>query len=234
MVSSLLLTKPPQISLKRGLVSYYPLATGSAVDLQSRFAPQGVLDLTNNNTVDTAVGPSNNLPIAANFNGTTQTLSRVSSGPFNLRDFTITCWFRVSSLGGTRGLLSKWNTTGDQRSFRVLLQTDGSVALNIDTNGTAGTEGGGASAAGVIVVDTWYFAVFSNAFLRINQAAPVVFSPTTPFFGSSDFIIGAGQVGGLFFPGRIAHLGLWNRVLNQSEQSWLYNNGTGRSLVRGV
>ena len=71
-------------------------------------------------------------------------------------DFTIEAWVRFANVGAVRNLLTKFNTTGDQRSWLVQFQNV-AVALRItySTDGAAGTTAS-KDFAWSPSIDTWY------------------------------------------------------------------------------
>ena len=237
------LTIPQQ--LRNGLVAYWPLADGSAIDLRSAlYDGRGPYDLTNNNTVTRADGPSNNLPNAAGFVGaSSQYLSNSSFPDFGNLPFTVWGWVYLDNVTGAQEFIGKFGGAGN-RAW-LLRNSGGAIQLLIGSDGTNLTNVNGGLGGHALVNGTWSL-VFAwhdpaRGIAAVqemgNGNAPQEAAFTGPVFASTnDLLIGAsGATPGNFMTGR---LGEWNvnigRVLTTYEKDWLYNNGQGRDLLRGV
>jgi len=69
------------------------------------------------------------------------------------KDFTMECWIRYEVVGSS-AMISKWHTTGNQRTFQLDYDGSGNMRLRISTNGT--DEVTAASESWTPVADTWY------------------------------------------------------------------------------
>lgn len=242
-MTSMLTQDTPVQALKRGLIAYWPLGTGAALDLTSS-VNNGLETylLTNNATVASAVGPSSNLRGGAQFNvAGSRYLSRTDSANLSVprTGFTVAAWVYLDSkpvtsmaiagkfdLLGQAEFLLQWNVSSDR--LTLITSNDGTT-LQLAQAGI-----GSPSLA------TWYYVVAwyegSSIYIQANNGAvSSVGGPAAGVFDStSPFTIGAfGATPAQFWDGRLAHVGLWRRVLTADERRWLYNNGNGFDLARG-
>lgn len=223
--------------IRRGLVAYWPLASAGAVDLKSYV--DGHNTLANNNTVARAAGPSSNLPDAADFTAaSTQYLDIADNAALAPRGkMALACWVRLTDNTAARNVFAKYNTTGNQREFRLYFNnTSGHLNFAISSDGAAGTATE-IVAVSSIQTDTWYFVqcTWDGAVMRAgNNLTTVTTAAKTGLFdGTSPFEVGR-RIGAVeYWNGQIAGLCLWSGyVPSAAEFAWLYNNGQGRDLRR--
>lgn len=188
-----------------GLAGFWPLT--------SRDENGAVMDLSEQNRTLTN---ANAVPFAHDGLRTYATLASASSQVLFRTDeaglditggLTIGCWLYVNTLQ-TSGIMGKWNTTGDQRSYLLEL-TATALRFQISLSGTA--------ASVVTVTSTvapatgqWYFicgrfrpgsemVIWVNATKTINTTA----IPASAFSSTADFVIGS-HSGGNYLSGRVA------------------------------
>lgn len=234
------MTIPQQ--LRRGLVAYWPLDEASGLAAAALYDAGGPYDLTDNNTVTSGAGPSNNLPTAREFtaaNSEYLSISDMRTLERDIPEFTFTGFARITS-GANRGIFHKWLTTGDQREFQLWYEdTNARLRFFWTIDGTAGTSSTASTAMSSVSNNTWFFwAVRANAndvLLSIDMGTPAQFSRGTIFTGTGAFEIGMAQSGTVSpMEGRLCAIAMHNRFLSDAELQWLYNNGNGRDLLRGV
>lgn len=238
-----ILKKPISLRIKQGLVAYWPLADDAAIDLNARlYGPTVPTVFTNSGTATRDSGPSNNLRSAAAFaRASSQFLTVADSNILSLGGkgaFSGCGWYYGAEAAGANvySLAGHYETTGNQRAwwvrqtataFSYLTSVDGTNAVTVS------------DATTTVVGTTWYFVYWyfdasrGKAGLRINLAAVTEGNQTGIINSTGAVTIGARGAGADLINGRIAHVGLWNRLLTDQEHFWLYNNGQGRDLTRG-
>ena len=228
--------------VRRGLQHYWPLdeASGNAID--ALYGPDGPIHLTDTNTVTAAAGPSANLPAARQFtNASAEKFTVATARSLNMgrraRGFTAAIWAYPDSVLATHGLFGK-DSGGTDRNWRVIQTlTPQWQLLFYDGTTLVGGATGGTPAAG-----TWSHVVVVcdhvQAYLYINGAFVLKDAHDTAndfSNGVGAFDLGNDNVTTLReWDGRLAHAAIWHRALTPVEIRWLYNNGQGRDLRRGV
>lgn len=219
-------------TLTASLVSFWKLT-----DLADSY---GANTLTNNNAVTFAAGKVGN---AANFAAaSSQYLSRADNATLRLggTSFTIAFWVNLANKSGTRALVTKYDPGANKRSYELdYTNATDRFRFVLSSDGLAGTtvvllaDNFGAPAAGV-----WYFVVVTYT-LGTGQMSISVNNGTAntatlsggAFNGDNAFAIGARfNSGAVDIPhdGLIDAVGIWKRVLTNTEIAYLYNSGTGR------
>lgn len=232
----------PPFSLRRGLVAYWPLDEASGNAKCALYGAAGPFDLTQNGTIAQGTGPSDNLPAARDFEdtGSDQFFTHADDPALSmpLTDMTITAWVNPesSSSGVVRGIAGQHDN--EDRGYYLRVESGNYQFTVFELGGTAASGGG---AGFTEDVGSWTFLVGQYDLSRgIIIMLKNLSRDTTVLAGgirnSSDlFTIGReGADLGRYFDGRIAHVGLWKRLLTQTELEWLYNDGTGRDLARGA
>lgn len=153
-------------------------------------------------------------------------------------NFAVACWVLLDSKTVDRAIVSRdvntttnrqWLLYYDQASdrFRWIISPDGN---------TPNQKSVSASALGSPSLSTWYFVVTyhdsGRDLIGISGNAGVFNTTSTSvgvFAGTSAYEIGAIQAHAKFLDGRIDQACLWNRIPSTAEQTFLYNNGLGRS-----
>ena len=140
-----------QWELLPSLRGYWPMSS------HTQGAGNLVYDLSGQGRSLTRNGPEmrnlyNNLIPYADFNGTSDNLSRADEADLDITDnLTLLGWFYFDSITGTRPLISKWGTTAATRSYN--LTTNGGVARVALSTGAAVTTYDGTS----VNLNAWNF-----------------------------------------------------------------------------
>lgn len=77
--------------------------------------------------------------ITYTFNGTTHYMYRADEAGLDIgSSITLGCWLKVISESGAQsGIIGKWNTSGNQRSYGILENAGGGIDFLLSSNGTA-------------------------------------------------------------------------------------------------
>lgn len=215
------------------LIEHYSLGEASGTRA-GNFASQ---TLTDNNTVTQAVGKVGN---AAQFTAANlEFLSRSDPPLFELGaldEWYMAVWVYLDSKGADRVIMSKWNTTGDQREWELFYRnTNDRYSIFTTPDGTtgSGTPSRAANTFGSPNTAEWHFIeVWKNLTqwaIAVNQTGDdIATSPTIFSGGTADFRIGADH-GGNYWDGRIDEPFFKNYVPDADERAFYYNGGDGRS-----
>lgn len=239
-------------SILDSLVAYWPLAKDGAVYLLPT-AGDLSLGLTNNNSVSRAAGPSANLPDAASFAAaSSQYLSTAGASSPNLAGLTtltICGWVYFTTIPAAVIIFSRWDLGSTPNQKQVSLNYVGGATQRFNffasrdgtTNGTPAASGN----FGDATTGTWYFVVcqVDGAVLRVSVNLGAYNTGTIGGTGTGlhaatvPFLFGAQLNNGSpasFLNGRLSSFTIESRIIPDSELFWLYNNGQGRDLARGV
>ncbi len=196
----------------------------------------GANDLADNNTVLFAAGKIGN---AANFErDNSEYLSIADNVSLSVTGaLTICGWIKIESGGTVRRIITKSNTTGDQRSYAFQISTGDDLTFTVSSDGTAGAQTTAtATTFGSLSTGVWYFIVaqhdpVANTIgVSVNAGTIDTAAHSTNIFDSTaDFIIGTFQTLAGFYDGLVDEVVLFSEVLSQDEIDWLYNAGNGRS-----
>jgi hypothetical protein len=189
----------------------------------TRSATQGLLPLVGTNTIDlTNVSFDSNAQMV--FDGTNDYLTISDSTSLQFGDvFTVNAWVNPTNLNARYGVFTtrRFNTAGSWQ-FEV------------------GTASGGTNRVAVTGLGTWIFETPNNVispnvwtnicfvkpgngvrggtlYINGNEISPLVTTPYTILNNSDVKVIGSGTNLGQFFPGRIANVSLYNRILTSIE-----------------
>jgi len=192
------------------LRAFYPMSvvnsSGNAADVSGNG-----LVLTNNNT---STFSYDNLAPTVNFNGTTQYLSRADAADIEVsggegfvssaaNGLTVGGWFRFDVIGTNKGIIGKYTSTGNQKSY-VIIQDTTSVIFRVSSNGSSNTS---ATYSSALPIDTWVFLVLRltpstelSGFVYtsgvITEVTNTTSIPATVFGSTAVFSIGAADVTG--------------------------------------
>lgn len=165
----------------------------------------------------------NNLVPYADFNGTSDNLSRADEAGLDITDaLTLWAWVYFDSITGSRPIMSKWGTTAATRSY-LLSTASGVTRVGLST-GAAVTTYDGAS----VTLNAWNFvaAVYTpstsvvigvNGVWTTNVTAVAALGNST-----STFRIGNDNDSN-FLDGRAAACGLNNFAMPQALLDYLFN-----------
>ena len=159
--------------------------------------------------------------------GTTDKVS-ISDPFYGLTSFSVSVWFKVDDVSGTKGIVSDWDSPYRSVLFRL---SDASIQFYTYT----GTQVGGTFAS--ISAATWYHVVItydgSDMEMYINNSLDgTSFSQTGTIgeTGTHTSYIGnyvTSSFTTLSFDGLIDQVAIWNRALTSTEVSTLYNSSNG-------
>lgn len=224
-------------TLRRGLVGDWMLEESSGVRYDK--SPYGNT-LTPTNSPGSAVGKQGYGTLFSA--SSSQQLSRPDNASLSMLNtsFTVSAWakfYTIPSSANGRCLVSKWLSTGStNREFALTLEyaTSNEFVFYCSTNGTfAGAKS--AKVSGVTVeTNIWYFLCAwldtNTASLNISvnngTVATNSFSGTC-FDGVAPFSLGVLNNSQYFMDGIVDDVGIWKRVLSDSERAVLYNQGIG-------
>ena len=227
----------PRDPLSASLVSYWELDEASGTRIDSNDLNKN--HLTDNNTVTQNTGKVGSAAEFTRLNS--EYLTRASNASLQTGDIdqTICAWVYLNSKpAGTMRIAGKtdnttgagyaidWQNTADRFSFRMW-QAGGGASLNAI-----------ASHFGAPALSTWYFvvarfdSVSGNGIITVNNGTKSATAKSaSPGSDTVAFAIGANGDGTSFFDGRIDQVGLWKRYLTDTEVTFLYNNGAGRTYA---
>ena len=134
---------------------------------------------------------------------------------------TLMAWFNAASIGAD--ILTKWATTGDQRSWEFGIRTTGGgvVQASVSSDGTAGTR---VSATQVAYTPNAWNCVFfvydgTNIYVEVNgiKGADVAYS--SGIFDSTAEVEMGKFVSGGWFGGTIGEVAIFNGALSVSGRA---------------
>ncbi len=211
-----------------GLVGYWPF-NGNANDESGN---------SNNGTVSGATLITDrfgNANKAYDFNGLTNYIEIAHNAIFNVTSFTISVWYKAkkytdNSQGSQRIIISKRESTGWGNSFQFALDSSSNVPgfhADWSINGNSGIY---YSNSQLLKVNTWtnilYVHRVDSAFLYLN-GQKVLSKVLTGQMSFNTLPIRIGERPNnahteSSFYGTLDDIGIWNRALNQSEITSLY------------
>ena len=122
--------------------------------------------------------------------------------------YTLECWFRADSLGGLRGLISKWHTSGANGYSLRLNDTE----FEFDGRSTSGL---------ALETGRWYHVAAVNdagtRTLYVNGAAAALSGTATAVSANSNPLRLGSDYGGRWFDGTMDEVRLWNDVRTEAE-----------------
>jgi hypothetical protein len=152
-------------------------------------------------------------------------------------DFTVEIWANAESLAGEMDLISKYETSGNQREYRIRFEP---IAMRfqfaVSPDGSGGFTGVSANNLGPPSTGTWYQiiawhdATNNQIGIKVNNGTADTASHSTGVFdGTSPLHVGAlGRAAVTFyFDGLLSKLRIWKRMLTSQEHTDLYNGGNG-------
>jgi len=113
-----------------------------------------------------------------------------------IRGLTVGCWAKFEGSGVAENAMSKWHTTGNQRSYQLNRQAGNTIQTAISSDGTGGTIITATSTA-TLAANVWGHIIMRfnpgsklSVFLNAVEAANTTSIPATLFNSSADFILG--------------------------------------------
>jgi hypothetical protein len=211
--------------LLTGLQAYYKLENAND-------SSGNALNLVDHNTVTYVAGKVNN---CGNFVlATAQKLDHADDTHYapGTGDYTFSCWFYTAGTGGPQGFLNYGDWTAAGGGWAMGVHSDSGVICRF---GNA-TNNAYVWNTGVTSADTtWHLLVATvsragNMTLYLDNASvgtPAdVTAVTANIATGGAFTIGQ-SITGDFTDGKIDEVGLWNKVLDSTERSALWNSGAG-------
>jgi hypothetical protein len=150
--------------------------------------------------------------------------------------FSITGWVNIESFATRNAILTKWNDVGDNREWRVSVETDGKIKVlmyNFDSN----VNRIGRKTDDDIVAGNWYFVTITyngsevetgiNIYLNSTLASGYTTDNAGNYLGMSNtnshVFIGARTGITDFLSGIVDDIRIYDKELNQTEINELYN-----------
>jgi len=203
---------------------------------------------TSNNVVFDAMGLNNGVKIGgvvinstfakfglggADFDGIDNYITVTDSDSLanNYTQMSWSFWIKRYSSVASSGWLDKYQTTGNQRSWRIIQATNLDVALTLSDNLTTGVAYSSTNSCGAetniwvninIVYNGTYLLFYKNGALCDSVAV----SQTQIVNNNQALLIGTTIVSPKFFNGSIDEVRIFNRTLSQAEITSLYTTNT--------
>lgn len=149
---------------------------------------------------------------------------------------SLSAWIRVATVPGStvsNVILGKWDSTGNQRQYKIQITGTGSSEFKIEGQ----VSSGGSSAVTVssttttYVANTWYHVCFvdNNVDLRLYVNGSLASTPSSHtagiYNGNALFMIGNKPDGTQQFLGLIDEAGVFSRELTSTEVADIHTNG---------
>lgn len=218
------------MGLKDNLVSWWTLDETSGTRVDSH----GTNDLTDNATVLYGTGKKGN---AADFEtSNSEFLSKTDTADLSFTgDFSWAGWINLESLTVNQCIVGKWNTSGENRSYAFFISTGAKLRSYISSDGTnAGTTKIFFTQTGFSTATWYHLAVAYDASAGtmdywINGAAQTQLTGhnTSVYDSTASFGLGNSFGDFAYFDGLIDEFAVWNRLIDGTDVSALYNGGDG-------
>jgi hypothetical protein len=218
----------------QNIEAYYKLDEISG----TRFDSVGSNDLTPVNNPGSDLGIIDNSNTFSDTSLQRLSVSDNSSLSIGSNSLTISAWVYLDSKSHVQDIVGKWDTTADDREymlwydsvsdqFKFTVSNDGQTSVTVS-----------ASTYGSPSIGDWYFLVglynIDNGliYIQVNDGALDSESFTTGgiYDGGANFQIGSrssSENPSNHFDGRIDEVGVWKRIINSSERTFLYSSGAG-------
>lgn len=208
-------------------------SSGNAAD------SKGSNTLTNNGSVSYSAGKIGNGAVFVSASSKYLSIADASQSGLDLSgDFTFSLWAKCTTApssgngwaligkhdGGSRSYMLTYENNGGTKQLILRVSSDGT-----STNQTASTInydlGTGTLHHIVVTHDTSGNVRFYID--GVQSGSTLTGSKTSIYNGTSPFCIGGSPGGSGYFDGQIDEVGIWSRVLSNTEASYLYNDGNG-------
>lgn len=177
-------------------------------------------------------------------NGSSQYVTHTTGVPIaSVSKFSVSVWFRPTSLGSYEVLFNEGGGTNTQRTMLSLGGAGMGNSSSLGATVANGSNTYGYTATGKISTATWYHAVMvfdgtqtgdANRLKLYLDGAQETLTfvgsgiPSTTYNTAADnFHVGTVSGSSFYFDGRIDELGVWSRDLSSAEVTELYNSGSG-------
>jgi hypothetical protein len=222
------------MSLSTNLVSYWKLdeASGDAAD------SKGSNTLSNIGTMTYATGKINNGAVIAT-GKYLKILDAAQTGLDLSGDFTLGFWVKFNSLPGVEGemyFINKYGGSSGTDSYLLELYNAGGTLELYGVTCADGSTPHAAEQSWTPSTATWYYvnmvytASAHTVKFYINGSAISVaidVTDTSIYNGTAPFVVGAYNNGSNTLDGIMDEIGVWSRVLSETEIYTLYNSGRG-------
>jgi hypothetical protein len=203
--------------VQEGLISYWNFdhTSGNAIDVISGN------NLTNNGNISYVAGKINNCAVGTTNGRLSNTTPSLSGGKASS---SVSLWFNTVGLnGGSVDLIAEVRWT--DYYFRILLHDFLSPSNTLWFDGT----GWGYNAGYVPTIGSWYHVVLTTDGTNVRIYVNGTLASTQAIgSGANTPNISLFSDGGTsFFNGKIDEMCIWNRTLNATEISAIYNAGNG-------
>jgi hypothetical protein len=214
------------MSLLTDLVAHWKLneASGSRADSHGSFT------LTDNNTVTSVAGT---LGDAADFVGANLEYLSVAVTSTNLNvgtfDWTVALWAKSDFAGANDGVLIYWT---NNESVRVGLNTIDGGDIIVERRISGDSTFHSTTLDAILTPNTWNFILFSydatagELRVRVNNGTQQTIAMASITSTANQFRIGR-RISTGYYTGQIDSVSFWRRVLTTTEESDLYNSGSG-------
>lgn len=168
--------------------------------------------------------------VVADFNGTSSMIT-IDSSDFNFgdEDFTICALFKASSLASVNYIVTKWNSSGNHKSYSFRVNTDGTVRISMSSNGSSSSE---VAHTTVLAIDTLYF--LSVTYNATTDAVEIGINATdfesgtvaSGLYSSStaDLLIGSINAGSTHANAEISNVLILSEAASQAQLLQVRNN----------
>lgn len=189
-------------------------------------------NLTDHNTVGQTTGKIGN---CADFGGSNQYLDCSATGGLNpAGSFSVCCWFNPDTLSTPRVLVSLYE------SLFIVYQLQISGSQKLQGNVSSASDSASAATTAGVSTATWYFGsmVYNGSTgdlsIQLNNGTAATDNLSgTLRTGNTNFILGQGN--SLFwYDGKLDSVVFYNRVLDSTELTSLYNGGSGNDDLAAI
>jgi len=148
---------------------------------------------------------------------------------FGSADFTISTWF-YNNVSGTDQMIMEKRISGDKGIQIFKYGGDNKLTASIDLGASIKN----IPSTNIISLNQWYNIIYirsgTNCYLYINNILNgTVASCNGDISGASELAIGSNYAGVLYYwNGKIDETGIWNKALNATERTIIYNGGLGK------
>lgn len=159
-------------------------------------------------------------------------------------DFSIALWLYLDSVGVERNCVAKFTSMGNQREYKVIVQSNNVLRFIVSPDGTSGFTTVNASNFGALSAATWYCVIaYHNAVnnvigIAVNDTTPNTAAHTTGTFnGTSDFKISGEGTSGVYWNGRIDNVCIAKSaagaggVLTAAQRTAFYASDVGTEAI---
>jgi len=206
------------------IVSYYKLDGTSGDVVDSAGSNTG----TNNGADRGATGKISNAFDFERTDNDTVDLTNFDVGA----SFTISFWWKPESIVSYNFIITKWYDSGNQRAFQIGSNSDGDLFVQVSTNGS---DSPAYFSSPVFSAGNWYHVVLTYDAVGealegwVNNSSVLEQTPSAIYQSSAKVLIGNNQnyYENGWTDGIVDEVGIWSRVLTDTEIGELYNSGNG-------